>query len=109
LTVRPQAGGHSEWLRGARPALLEAVAGLAAGGHPVHAPARPWLQSVLATRAPALYEWALAQLQFDDAGTATAGPAIQRLVRDAVDACAALELAIEPLLPPPVLCWYRQP
>jgi hypothetical protein len=109
LTVRPQAGGHSEWLRGARPALLAAVAGLAAGGHAVHDPARPWLQSVLASRAHALYEWAPAQLQFDDAGTAMAAPSIQRLVRDAVDACVALALAIEPLLPPPVLDWYRQP
>ncbi len=109
LTVRPQAGGHSEWLRGARPALLAAVAGLASAGHVVHAPARPWLQAVLAARSHALYEWAPAQLQFDDEGRPTAAPAIQRLVRDTVDACVALALDIEPLLPPPVLGWYRRP
>ena len=36
LEIRSAAGGHTEWLRGALPALQEAAADLAAQGHELH-------------------------------------------------------------------------
>jgi len=107
LTVRREAAGHTEWFRGVAAQLEQAVRGLQERGHIVHAPLRDWLRSALRARSDPLFAWTLAQLSPDELeGLAGPTPA-QRMVRDTLDAYAALDIELEPLLPPEVHCWYR--
>ncbi|NUS38877.1 MAG: GIY-YIG nuclease family protein [Lysobacter sp.] len=107
LTVRVAAGGHTEWFRGASPALDEAMQALAAQGHVVHAPLRPWLRAALQARCALLYAWTQAMLDADDLAARDAASPRRQAVRDALDAFAALEIDLAPLLPDAVLAWYR--
>lgn len=93
---------------GASGRLQEEARALAAGGHVVHAPLRPWLHAALLARSDRLYAWSLAQLSVDGLveGAMGATP-LQRMVRDTLDAHAALAIDIEPLLAPEVWRWYR--
>ena len=107
LTVRREAAGHTEWYRGASDLLEQAGDRLLRCGHVVHAPLRGWLQPELRRRSEQLYAWTQAQLSPDELeGRAGPTPA-QRLVRDALDACDAMAIDLEPLLPPQVLRWHR--
>ena len=106
-TVRREAGGWTEWVRGATSPLQGAVQALERSGHTIHAPARRWLHEALMSRADLLYSWSLAQLSPDERdGLAGATPA-QALVRDALDAYAAFGIDLAPLLPDEVYLWYR--
>ncbi|MDH5822568.1 GIY-YIG nuclease family protein [Luteimonas sp. RD2P54] len=107
LMVRRQAAGHTEWLRGAARPLQRAIDGLAARGHVVHAPPHEWLRAALRARSEQLYAWTLAQLSADELQHLAGHTPTQRLVRDALDAYAALEIDVEPLLPVEVFGWYR--
>jgi hypothetical protein len=107
LTVRSQAGGHTEWYRGASAQLEQAAGTLQLRGHVVHAPARAWLRDALRARSDQLYDWAQAQLSADELGGLVAATPMQRLVRDALDGYVALSIDLEPLLPPAVHRWYR--
>jgi hypothetical protein len=108
LTVRREAAGHTEWYRGASALLEQAGDMLLRRGHVVHAPLRAWLQPELRRRSDQLYAWTQAQLTPDELDDGRTGPTpSQRLVRDALDACDALAIDLEPLLPPRVLRWYR--
>ncbi|NZA24957.1 GIY-YIG nuclease family protein [Luteimonas sp. SJ-92] len=107
LTVRKQAAGHTEWLRGAAQPLQRAVADLARRGHVVHAPPNEWLRTALHARSDQLYAWTLAQLSPDELQRLAGPTPTQQLVRDTLDAYAALEIEVEPLLPTEVLGWYR--
>jgi hypothetical protein len=112
LVIRRQAAGHTEWYRGAHALLAQTAEALAAGGYVMHAPLRPWIRRALLDRSDVLFSWSLAMLTADELDTAAAGldgqptPA-QQSVRNALDACTALEIDLEPLLPPSVLDWYR--
>lgn len=107
LTVRKQAAGHTEWFRGASSQLERAIRLLEQRGHAVHAPMRTWLRSALLTRSDRLYAWTQTQLSLDELD-GSAGPApTQRIVRDTLDAYAALSIELEPLLAPEVIRWYR--
>jgi len=107
LAIRPSAGGHTEWFRGAQAQVDARVASLAAHGYRVH-PLDGWLRAMLAARTDRLHEWSLSQLTVDELeGRAGPTPA-QARVRDVLDACAALELTIASLLPDAVLDWYRR-
>ncbi|HSR65710.1 MAG TPA: GIY-YIG nuclease family protein [Xanthomonadaceae bacterium] len=107
LTVRAAAGGHTEWFRGASAQLDEAMQAFAAAGHAVHAPLRPWLREALQARGALLYSWTQAALDADDLAAGDAGLPHRQAVRDALDACDALGVALEPLLPEAVLAWHR--
>jgi hypothetical protein len=107
LTVRSQAGGRTEWYRGASAQLEQAAGTLQLRGHVVHAPARAWLRDALRARSDQLYDWAQAQLSADELGGLVATTPTQRLVRDALDGYVALSIDLEPLLPPAVHRWYR--
>ena len=107
LTVRKQAAGHTEWFSGASSQLERAIRLLEQRGHAVHAPMRTWLRSALLTRSDRLYAWTQTQLSLDELD-GSAGPApTQRIVRDTLDAYAALSIELEPLLAPEVIRWYR--
>ncbi len=137
LTVRHAAGGHTEWFRGVEAWLPDIIDQLRLRGYTVHAPLRPWMRRALLQRADLLFAWSLAQLSdalaqvdaldtggMDTDGMAssggqtlitrtqpmcdTIGPQPHRLVRDALDACVAMQIDVEPLLPPGIAQWYFQ-
>lgn len=107
LTVREEAGGHTEWFRGAYDALASAMEALGAQGHPLHAPLRPWLREALLARADRLFSWTQAMLSPDELATQHAVTPRQRAVRDALDARAALRIDVAAAVPEAVLAWYR--
>ena len=105
LAVQVPAGGHTEWFRGASALLAARIDDLAARGYRVH-PLHGWLRAALERRADNLHEWTLAQLSVDELdGLCPPGPAAQH-VRDALDACEALGIALQPRLPLAVWGWY---
>lgn len=108
LLARDEAGGRTEWYRGAYATLADEVVRLGAHGHDVHAPARPWLRERMRERQELLHAWTHAMLDVDELESTRAPftPA-QRAVRDALDACVALDLDPEPCLPDAVRDWYR--
>lgn len=111
LTANAQAGGHSEWYRGAYRALAEEAVRLQAVGHTVHRPLREWLGRQLAAQGDDLYDRSAAlmsQLQgdvslLDQPGLRT----LRRKLLDSLDAHAALGVELEPRLPEALLAWYR--
>jgi hypothetical protein len=107
LTVRHEAGGHTEWFRGAAQQLQLSVAALQRRGHRVHAPLRAWARSALLARSDQLFAWAHAQLSPEElAGLVAPMPVRRSVVRDTLDAYAAMAIGLEPLLPPEVHRWY---
>lgn len=108
LTIRAQAGGHREWYRGAARLLATAIDALAAQGHRVHAPLRPWLRDALLRHGDRLYSWTEAMLSPDELqGLGGWTPAQQRVL-DALDAWTAMELDPGPFLPPTVRAWHQR-
>jgi hypothetical protein len=107
LTVREEAGGFTEWFRGASALLDESAHTFAGHGHVVHVPLRPWLRDALQARAALLYAWTQAMLDADDLDARDADSPRRRSVRDTLDAHAVLGIDLAPLLPEPVLAWHR--
>lgn len=111
LTVNAQAGGHSEWYRGAYAMLAEEAVRLQAVGHSVHRPLRAWLGRQLAAQGDSLYDRSAAlmtQLQGDVSLLDQPGlRALRRKLLDSLDAHAALGVELEPRLPEALMVWYR--
>ncbi|MCY7354284.1 MAG: GIY-YIG nuclease family protein [Lysobacter sp.] len=108
LTVRREAGGHTEWYRGAYQQLAEAAVALSQGGYVVHDPLRSWLRDALVARSDLLYSWTEAMLSHGELESVADEMTTlnQRVARDALDAYAALGIDLEPLLPGAVLRWH---
>jgi hypothetical protein len=111
LTIRREAGGHSEWYRGAYPALSEQADRLQAQGHTLHRPSRTWFTRELAAQGDHLFErgsMLLAQLQGDlDWLRRPELSSLRRNLLDVLDAHTALDIDLEPRLPQALLDWYR--
>jgi Meiotically Up-regulated Gene 113 (MUG113) protein len=107
MTVVHEAGGHGEWYRGAGTQLEVFVQQLMVQGYRVHAPAHDWLRQALSHRLELLYSWTEALLTVDELELRAGSTPAQRIVRDALDAFTALDIALEEWLPAPVLRWYR--
>ena len=108
LTVRREAAGHTEWYRGAFAQLAEARGALEARGYVLHDPLRPWLRQALLERGDLLFSWTQAMLSPEELEWHAATTPGQRAVRDVLDAYAAFDIALEPVLPEAVLRWHRQ-
>ena len=111
LLIRREAGGHTEWYRGAYAPLASAVRELAQEGYEVHEPLRPWLAKALLRRGDDLFSWATSALEQATLRAGTGAlerlePAELQLMRDALDAYAAVQIDIRPLLPAEVFAWY---
>jgi hypothetical protein len=109
LVVSPEAGGHTEWYRGAYPTLLQMAFSLATvQGWRVHAPLRPWLAGRLDRDSGTLYEWSSqvhAAIQQARIYGKPSGELPGQL-RARLDALAALGLAPQSRVPPAVWSWY---
>ena len=108
LTIREEAGGAREWYRGAPDALGQATASLAAQGHRVHAPLRPWLRHALLQRSDRLFSWTEGMLSPDELEGLSGWTPGQGRVRDALDAWVGMEIDLAPLLPARVLAWHQR-
>jgi hypothetical protein len=112
LLVSDAAGGHTEWFRGIGQEVGPFVRRVAERyGYTLHAPLSAWLRARFAERADALYEWSrrlLEMLQWQAANVAPEArdPRYARMLVDTLDACRAVGMALDDLLPPEVLAWY---
>ena len=111
LAVRPEAGGHTEWLRGAYPALLGATQQLAAGGYPLHAPARTWFANALGVQQNVLNTWASTALSEYgiEPDAQDPGPLplpLKALLDDVVGAFHHFGWRVGASLPPALQSWY---
>jgi len=109
LTVRHEAGGHTEWYRGAYAQLEGAAADLSERGFILHDPMKPWLRHALIARGELLFSWTQAMVSeesLENPADSRLSP-IQQVVRDALDAYVAFDLDLGPLLPEAVLRWHR--
>lgn len=105
LTVNDEAGGRTEWYRGASARFAVELEALRERGHVLHA-LKPWLGEALAARTDRLYSWTQASLDVDALDTGRCALPAHRAVRDALDAYVALGLDVAPWVPEPVLAWY---
>lgn len=108
LTVRWEAGGHTEWLRGAHEHLWDVTQGLLAVGYTVHFPVCTWMHRALLERCDKLYEWgSLAEPEMDASDEPWASPALKKL-GNALDACEAVGIDIRPWVSERVVAWHAE-
>ena len=112
LLVAEAAGGHTEWFRGLGEDLEVFVRRTAERyGYALHAPLSGWLRERFSERADQLYEWSrrlleMIQWQAANLPPAARDPCYARALLDNLDACQAVGMPLETLLPAEVLAWY---
>lgn len=112
LLVSEAAGGHTEWFRG----IADEVGAFACRaaeryGYTIHASLHDWLRLQFSERADQLYEWSLRMLEMIDWQTLSLPPEAQdqryaKILRDTLDACAAVDMQLAALVSSRVLAWY---
>jgi hypothetical protein len=112
LLVAETAGGHTEWFRGIGDEVDAFVRRTADRyGYALHAPLRSWLHARFAERTDQLYDWSqrlLDMIEWQAANVAAEArdPRYARALRDNLDACRAVGMALDKLVPASVLAWY---
>lgn len=107
MTMQEAAGGLTEWYRGAYDVVASEMRACGAAGYTVFDPARAWLRDALLGRSDRLHDWSLAALTVDDFDAPQVTSARHRIVRDTLDAYAALDIDLVPLLPTSTLDWHH--
>lgn len=112
LVIREPAGGGTEWYRGAYAVLSERALVLAGEGYVHHPSLRPWLRERLLRQSADLYSWAetayaALSVPYADAESPAAEAPLRQAMRDTLDAYAAFDIDLAPVLPDDVLRWYR--
>ena len=110
LTIRSEAGGHTEWLRGAYPALLDACRDSPIATA-VHHPARAWFARTQWEQRAMLDGWARGLMREylldpDESTPADLPAPLRAQLQDAVDAYHAFGLRIDDQLPAGLAAWY---
>ena len=103
LVVTRAAAGHTEWYRGALDQLAEETNALDRAGYIVHRGLRLWVRDRLVAQSDRLHTWATHLLDNVEAGYG----AVPSPARDALDAYAAFDIDVEPMLPDALWRWYR--
>ena len=108
LDVRHQAGGETEWYRGAYVTLQENAAFMERDGFVVHWNSRSWISPQLIRRRDLLYEWLSAQFKsLEIVGErSTHGQLISTAICDALDAYIYFDINIADVVPDDVANWY---
>jgi hypothetical protein len=111
LTVRTVAGGHTEWYRGAYPALSEALRNLEAAGYTLHGPGREWFAATLHARRDELHDWSsqLLRQHFQDPDATPGEPLpadAAALLLDNVEAYRHFGIGVREQLPAALQAWY---
>ena len=112
LTIRADAGGHTEWLRGAYPALVDACRDSALATA-MHHPARPWFARAQWEQRGMLDAWARSLMREylldpDEETPSSLPPPLQALLQDAVDAFHAFGMRVDDALPAGLAAWYAE-
>jgi T5orf172 domain. len=113
LVVREATAGYTEWFRGiSSPVDALAREACADQGFALHAPLSSWLRERFAERSTLLYSWSARMLEaleyeYFNAPAAVRNGHGEKALRDTLDACAALGMEIQTLVPAQVLDWYR--
>jgi hypothetical protein len=111
LVVVRAAAGHTEWFRGALPALGVATAALVEAGHLVHRPLRDWVRPRLEARSDQLFHWSADMLQAIEQAAYVGDPlrpGLEGRLRDALDAWPALGLPLAHYVPEAVAGWHSR-
>jgi hypothetical protein len=110
LLASVQAGGGTEWYRGAYDVLCSAADALQAHGHDAHRPLRPWLRTRLENMADLLFAWTqlLSPDELQARGAQARSTATQRHAGDVLDAYVALGIDLRPWLAPAVFDWHSE-
>lgn len=112
LLVSEAAGGHTEWFRGIADEVgVFACRAAERYGYTVHAPLRDWLHMHFSQRADQLYEWSMRMLAMIDWQMLSLPPEARdgryaKILRDTLDACAAVDMHLAGLVSPRVLAWH---
>jgi len=114
ITIRPGAGGDTEWFRGAFSRAVElADAIVTETDYVCWTPLRNWLCQALGSRADLLFEWSATAIatitgeSIDVRSDSVAAQFSQRLT-DKVDAYASMNFPVETLVTPEFLAWYGE-
>ncbi|MNM29920.1 hypothetical protein D3C81_404690 [compost metagenome] len=111
LLVPVQAGGHTEWFRGAAAQLQHARADLAAQGFRVHAPLSNWVREQLSPwrdQLDGLERSLVSQLGAVETWPAAWTHPFLSALRDALDACSVLSLSLDDVVSPELRVWLRR-
>lgn len=108
LTVPTEAGGATEWYRGAYAALDAAAITLQRDGYRLHRPLRGWIRERLLASAELLYAWTalLHPLELEARGPASRASRAQRRVADVLDAYRSEGIDLSRWLPAAVIDWH---
>ncbi|MEP6940391.1 MAG: GIY-YIG nuclease family protein [Rudaea sp.] len=100
LMIRPHAGGHTEWYRGALQIVLDRAESLKVHRGHMLWPLRPWLRARLQQQSDNFVEWSTsvcAELDIARAqGLGAIAHRLELLLRDTLDAFAAFDIARPP-------------
>lgn len=110
LSVHSAAGGRSEWFRGAaQPTTAAATAMASAVGYFLHAPISAWLRERF-TAWDGWYDWSSAVMERIEyvrpLGDSRGLAQLERGLRDALDAAAAVDADLSSQLPDAVRRWH---
>jgi hypothetical protein len=106
------AAGHTEWFRGALPALGVATEALVESGHLVHRPLREWVRPRLEARSDQLFHWSADMLEAIEQANHVGDPrrrVLERNLRDVLDAWPALGLPLAQHVSEAVAGWHGGP
>ncbi len=112
LTIRPAAGGRTEWFRGAYDALASDMERQTGEGSIVHRPLSAWLRTGLLAQRDLLFSQACALLDGvegdpDALDRPEMAPVRQRAL-DTIDAYRVLRLPLQDCLPAALMVWYQK-
>jgi len=104
LLVRGEAGGATEWYRGAYPPLRAAAEDAFAAGHRLHLPLRTWVRARLDHDRGEFCDWVRRAYNNFECGFAPGG---DRSIIDAIDEYRALGFITDEFLCEDVVRWYH--
>jgi len=106
LDIRHDAGGESEWYRGAYETIVANLGSYEALGYTVFRDARAQVAERLRKQSTQTFEWAVLQWRAINEGDAFVGARATRVLSDALDAYHWFDIAIDRVVPPDIATWY---
>ncbi len=106
LDIRHDAGGETEWFRGAYDVIAATLASYSAMGYGVVCDPRPRLAEMLHRQGAQTFEWASLQWRAINEGDAFIVERATRTLTDALDAYRWFEIDSKEFVPTQVATWY---
>ncbi len=106
LDIRHDAGGESEWYRGAYESITTNLDNYEAMGYTVYRDARTRLADRLRMQSAHTFEWAVLQWRAVNEGDELIVTRAKQSLRNALDAYRWFQIDINEIVPPEVAGWY---